>query len=183
MELDRGSCISLPTFKTEYSAFFSQGAAIMTGFGFTGYTENGGSKWNGAANVDIMRIEFPSNFKVLLDSWNMKTNIWLRECIYKRVTPKGVKPGFASSMLTFATSAFWHGFAGGYYLTFILGGFIQTAQRMVRKDIRPIFLSSNHSSTIFGSTWLKCFYDLLLFCWIWTNPLKDGDDLIGTGTY
>ena len=37
----------------------------------------------------------------------MKTNVWLRECIYKRVTPKGKKPGFMSTMLTFLTSAFW----------------------------------------------------------------------------
>ena len=37
----------------------------------------------------------------------MKTNVWLRECVYKRVTPKGKKPGFVSSLATFATSAFW----------------------------------------------------------------------------
>lgn len=37
----------------------------------------------------------------------MKTNVWLRECIYKRVTPKGQKPGNLSSMITFFTSAFW----------------------------------------------------------------------------
>jgi lysophospholipid acyltransferase len=63
--------------------------------------------WEGAANVKVLAIEFPSNFKVLLDSWNMKTNVWLRECVYKRVTPKGKKPGFRSSMITFFTSAFW----------------------------------------------------------------------------
>ena len=54
-----------------------------------------------------MQIEFAPNFKVLLDAWNVKTNVWLRECVYKRVTPKGKKPGFASSMITFFTSAFW----------------------------------------------------------------------------
>jgi len=37
----------------------------------------------------------------------MKTNIWLRECVYKRVTPAGKKPGNMSSMITFFTSAFW----------------------------------------------------------------------------
>lgn len=84
-----------------------QGASILTGLGFTGYAPSGESTWEGAANVKIDEIELPSNFKVLLDSWNINTNIWLRECIYKRVTPKGKKPGFRSSMLTFATSAFW----------------------------------------------------------------------------
>jgi lysophospholipid acyltransferase len=52
-------------------------------------------------------IEWPPNFKVLLDSWNMKTNVWLRETMYKRVARKGRKPGFKSSMVTFITSAFW----------------------------------------------------------------------------
>lgn len=54
-----------------------------------------------------MQIEFPPNFKVLLDSWNMKTNIWLRECIYKRVAIKGQRPGNRVTMITFLTSAFW----------------------------------------------------------------------------
>ncbi|KAK0191425.1 endoplasmic reticulum protein [Armillaria mellea] len=111
----------------------TEGASILTGLGFTGYNASGTSTWTGAANV-------PSNFKVLLDSWNMKTNVWLRECVYKRVTPKGKKPGFASSMITFATSAFWHGVAGGYYLTFILGGFITTAGRLARANIRPLVM-------------------------------------------
>jgi len=84
-----------------------QGACILTGLGFNGYSKTGETLWNRAANVDIMNIEFTPNFKVLLDSWNMNTNIWLRNCVYKRVTPKGKKPGFGSSMITFLTSAFW----------------------------------------------------------------------------
>lgn len=92
-----------------------QGASIQTGLGFTGYTKTGGTSWEGAANVDIMNIEFAPNLKVLLDSWNMKTNVWLRECVYKRVTPKGKKPGFRSSLATFATSAFWVCFRCRHY--------------------------------------------------------------------
>lgn len=95
--------------RTKYYGIWTltEGAAILTGFGFTGYTPTGKSTWRGAANLDVLNVEFAPNFKVLLDSWNMKTNTWLRECIYKRVTPKGRKPGFKSSMLTFGTSAFW----------------------------------------------------------------------------
>ena len=85
----------------------NQGAAVLTGLGFTGYDSSGNSRWNDASNVDILGIEFPTGFKGLIDSWNIKTNIWLRECVYKRVTPKGKKPGFWSSMATFGTSAFW----------------------------------------------------------------------------
>ncbi|KAF9076609.1 MBOAT, membrane-bound O-acyltransferase family-domain-containing protein [Rhodocollybia butyracea] len=128
--------------RTKYYAIWTltEGASILTGYGFTGFTPTGQSTWNGAANVIPIVIEFPSNFKVLLDSWNMKANVWLRECVYKRVTPKGQKPGFWSSMLTFATSAFWHGAQIGYYLTFLMGGFITSAARLARVNFRPFFL-------------------------------------------
>ncbi|KAJ7667617.1 endoplasmic reticulum protein [Mycena polygramma] len=118
----------------------TEGASILTGLGFTGVSPTGDTLWNGAANVNVLVIEFPSNFKVLLDAWNMKTNVWLRECVYKRVTPKGKKPGFRSSMITFGTSAFWHGMASGYYLSFITGGFITTIGRLARANIRPLVL-------------------------------------------
>jgi len=95
--------------RTKYYAVWTlaEGISILTGSGFTGFGPAGESRWEGAANVDIFRIEFAPNFKVLLDSWNMKTNVWLRECVYKRVTPKGKKPGFKSTVITFGTSAFW----------------------------------------------------------------------------
>ncbi|KAI6004231.1 MBOAT, membrane-bound O-acyltransferase family-domain-containing protein [Pisolithus albus] len=134
----------------------TEGASILTGHGFTGYSPSGESLWEGAANVRIQTIEFPPNFKVLLDSWNINTNVWLRECIYKRVTPKGKKPGFRSSMLTFLTSAFWHGIAPGYYLTFVFGGFITAAARLCRSGFRPLVLPSPGAPT----TTVKRIYDL-----------------------
>ena len=120
----------------------------------------------------MLEIELPSNFKVLLDSWNMNTNIWLRECVYKRVTPKGKKPGLRSTLITFATSAFWvrlvfacwydvdekvqHGIAIGYYVTFILGGFITYVGRKCRAGFRPLVLPPPGAPT----TWAKRVYDL-----------------------
>ncbi|KAH9999482.1 hypothetical protein BJV77DRAFT_1058480 [Russula vinacea] len=66
------------------------------------------------------------------------TNVWLRECVYKRVTPKGKKAGFKSSMLTYLTSAIWHGISAGYYFTFLLGGFVTTVARLARSTFRPL---------------------------------------------
>ena len=85
----------------------TEGASILTGLGFTGYGPSGVATWNGAANVDVWKIEVPENFKMVVDSWNINTNVWLRECVYKRVTPKGEKAGFKSSTLTYLTSAIW----------------------------------------------------------------------------
>ena len=139
----------------------TEGASILTGLGFTGYSPSGVATWNGAANVDVLKIELPENTKMLIDSWNIKTNVWLRECVYKRVTPKGQKAGFQSSMLTYLTSAIWvcilfllshakmliaslplgqHGVSPGYYLTFLLGGFLTTVARLARSTIRPLVL-------------------------------------------
>ncbi|KAH7931427.1 MBOAT-domain-containing protein [Leucogyrophana mollusca] len=145
--------------RSKYYAVWTltEGASILTGLGFTGFGPSGESLWEGAANVKVLEIEVPSNFKVLLDSWNMNTNVWLRECIYKRVTPKGKKPGFRSSMLTFATSAFWHGIASGYYLTFLFGGFVTTAGRLCRANLRPLVLPPPGAP----STISKRIYDVL----------------------
>jgi len=92
----------------------TEGASILTGLGFSGFAVTSPAEknklvpqWNGAANVIVSEIEFPSNFKVLLDSWNMKTNVWLRECVYKRVAPAGKKPGISATILTYLTSALW----------------------------------------------------------------------------
>lgn len=54
-----------------------------------------------------MNIEFAPNVKVLLDNWNINTNTWLRNSVYKRLAPPGKKPGALVTMYTFMTSAIW----------------------------------------------------------------------------
>ncbi|KAI0269304.1 MBOAT, membrane-bound O-acyltransferase family-domain-containing protein [Gloeopeniophorella convolvens] len=139
----------------------TEGASILTGHGFTGYAPSGASLWDGAANVDVWRIELPENFKGLIDSWNMKTNVWLRECMYKRVTPKGKKAGFRSSMLTYLTSAIWHGCSAGYYITFVFAGFVTTVGRLARSTFRPLVLPAGADPKAPPpQTLLKTLYDI-----------------------
>lgn len=95
------------------------------------------TKWDRCQNVDVLGVELAQNWKELLDHWNMNTNIWLRNNVYKRVAKRGRKPGFKSTMFTFLTSAFWHGVAPGYYIAFIMGGFCQSVARSLRKSLRP----------------------------------------------
>jgi lysophospholipid acyltransferase len=42
----------------------TEGAAIQTGIGFSGYAASGASEWNGAANINVRNIELGENFKV-----------------------------------------------------------------------------------------------------------------------
>lgn len=45
----------------------------------------------------------------------MSAEIWLRSCIYERLPFKNKS---LNQLLTFMVSSFWHGFYGGYYLSF-----------------------------------------------------------------
>ena len=108
----------------------TEGACILSGMGYKGIDPKSGRvQWDKLRNVNPWGIESAQNSRAYLENWNINTNNWLRNCIYLRVTPKGKKPGFRASLATFVTSAFWHGFYPGYYLTFILAAFVQTAAK------------------------------------------------------
>ncbi|SNX82789.1 related to ALE1 - broad-specificity lysophospholipid acyltransferase [Melanopsichium pennsylvanicum] len=130
--------------RTKYYGIWSltDGACILSGLGYNGVNAvNGKTRWDRCKNVDIAKIEFANNWKELLDAWNMNTNVWLRNNVYKRIARPGKKPGFKSTMTTFCTSAFWHGLEPGYYLSFVLAGFMQSAAKMLRRHVRPLFFA------------------------------------------
>lgn len=63
------------------------------------------------------------HFREKVKSWNMSVQSWLEKCIYVRYrTPEEYKknPSARSrgQLLVLLTSAFWHGFYAGYYLSF-----------------------------------------------------------------
>lgn len=108
----------------------TEGACILSGMGYKGLDlKTSVPQWNRLQNVNPWGIESAQNSRAYLENWNMNTNNWLRNYMYLRVTPKGKKPGFRASLATFVTSAFWHGFYPGYYLSFLLAAFIQTVAK------------------------------------------------------
>lgn len=119
----------------------SEGACILAGMGYNGFDPvTAKVSWNRLQNIDPWQVEFAQNPRGYLAGWNMNTNNWLRNSVYLRVTPRGKKPGFRASLITFATSALWHGFYPGYYLTFVLASLIQTVAKHFRRLVRPFFL-------------------------------------------
>lgn len=108
----------------------TEGACILSGIGYNGFDPvTGKISWDRVRNIYPWGVEGAQNTRAYLGNWNIKTNTWLRNYIYLRVTPMGKKPGFRASMATFVTSAVWHGFYPGYYLTFVLASFIQTVAK------------------------------------------------------
>jgi lysophospholipid acyltransferase len=108
----------------------TEGACILAGIGYKGVdSKTGKADWGRLTNIKPLGVELAQNSHAYLGNWNINTNHWLRNYVYLRVTPKGKKPGFRASMATFVTSAFWHGFEPGYYMTFMLASFIQTVAK------------------------------------------------------
>ncbi|MCJ1227060.1 lysophospholipid acyltransferase [Toensbergia leucococca] len=150
------------TSRLKYYGLWSltEGACILSGLGYNGVdTKTGQVKWNRLQNINPWSVETAQNSRAFLEGWNINTNLWLRNYMYLRVTPKGKKPGFRASLATFATSAFWHGFYPGYYLTFVLGAFIQTIAKNFRRYVRPFFLTPDgkHSAPN------KRYYDIMSY--------------------
>ncbi|KAK9584027.1 Lysophospholipid acyltransferase [Aspergillus fumigatus] len=148
------------TTRTKYYGVWSltEGACILSGLGYNGFDPKTGKVfWNRLENIDPWSLETAQNSHGYLGSWNKNTNHWLRNYVYLRVTPKGKKPGFRASLATFTTSAFWHGFYPGYYMTFILGSFVQTGAKNIRRYIRPFFLTPDGAKPLPT----KRYYDIL----------------------
>ncbi|KAI1384490.1 MBOAT-domain-containing protein [Hypoxylon trugodes] len=131
------------TARTKYYGVWSlaEGSCVLAGLGYNGVDPvTGRVSWNRLQNINEWGVESAQNSRAYLENWNMNTNKWLRYYIYLRVTPRNKKPGFRASMATFVTSAFWHGFYPGYYLTFVLASFVQQAAKNFRRYVRPFFL-------------------------------------------
>ncbi|ORZ37258.1 MBOAT, membrane-bound O-acyltransferase family-domain-containing protein [Catenaria anguillulae PL171] len=92
-------------------------------------------------------------FKGVIDNWNMGTASWLKHSVYLRLTPPGTRPTALTTIATYATSAIWHGFYPGYYLTFISGALITETAKILRRTLRPRAVAT-------GSATIKLAYDV-----------------------
>lgn len=107
-------------------------------------------------NVNILEIETAQNIYQITNNWNICTNEWLKDHIYKRSIILGFKKQH-STYITNIVSALWHGFYPGYIITFVTGGMLTELGRLIRSQIRPYFLSKNESKFDI----LKKMYDMI----------------------
>jgi lysophospholipid acyltransferase len=114
----------------------SEASSSLTGISFNGYDANKTPIFNASENVNVYNIEFAQNMKMLTDSWNKYTNLWLKHTIYTRVN-------YGSTFATYLGSAFWHGFHPGYYLTFVSAALVTASARIVRRHLRPLFIQKS----------------------------------------
>jgi len=81
------------------------------------YMENEGEPdWKGSANVKLRRLESATRFGHYIEAFNINTNQWVMNYVYKRLrflNNKNISQGVALLFL-----AVWHGWHSGYYITF-----------------------------------------------------------------
>ena len=107
--------IQLSAFLTRCKYYFiwylSEGACILSGFGFNGVV-GGVPQWDKLNNVNVLDCELAQSYKQLSENWNIGANHWLRHYVYLRFNP----PGSTSTTLkTYIVSSMWHGFHPGFY--------------------------------------------------------------------
>lgn len=93
----------------------AEGSCILSGFGFNGFDKDGKARWNRLCNIDVPGLEKSQSMKEASVAWNIGVNNWLRHYIYFRITPPGTSATSLAALLTYTTSAVWHGFHPGYY--------------------------------------------------------------------
>eukprot|EP00798_Chlamydomonas_sp_ICE-L_P022213 gene22213-29276_t len=103
--------------KLAFAWKLSETALTLSGVNFTGYVKQD----DGSEKATCARL-CPGH-------WNIQTGVWLRRCVYERITPKGKKPGFVQLMTTQLASAIWHGLSPGYLMFFASTALLSTPRQ------------------------------------------------------
>ncbi|XWS20686.1 hypothetical protein CRYUN_Cryun31cG0124200 [Craigia yunnanensis] len=113
----------------------SEAAIIISGLGFSGWTESSPPKpkWDRAMNVDILGVELAMSSVLLPLVWNIQVSTWLRHYVYERLIMKGKKPGFFQLLATQTVSAVWHGLYPGYMLFFVQSALMIAGSRVIHR--------------------------------------------------
>lgn len=97
---------------------FAEGVCAISGLSYQPAVEGEEKEpdWKGCANVRLTRLESATRFAHYIEAFNINTNAWAMDYVYKRLKFVGSK--HISQMATLAFLAVWHGWHSGYYLLF-----------------------------------------------------------------
>ena len=93
-----------------------KGTVSVPGLAYNGKGEDGTPIWNGVENVKLSTFENTTEFTHYIQSFNINTNHWSGQYIYKRLKFLGNRQ--ISQLATLGFLAVWHGFHSGYYVCF-----------------------------------------------------------------
>lgn len=128
---------------------------IIFGLTYNGKDKEGSDKWDGCANVNLLTFENATEFNHYIMSFNINTNHWCAEYIYKRLKFLGSK--LYSQLATLAFLAVWHGLHSGYYLCFFQEFIIMYLEKDVSTFCKNClnFLRDSHDRLFFFFLFLQ----------------------------
>jgi len=97
----------------------AEGVCVVSGLSFNGMVEVSDkpmADWTGCANVKLRRLESATMFGHYIEAFNINTNSWVMNYVYKRL--RFLNNKYMSQMGALVFLAVWHGWHSGYYLTF-----------------------------------------------------------------
>ena len=140
------ACVYITRWRYYAGWYLAEASCVFMGFGFvrqqTGREavkkeEEQAAEpcWDGVCNVRWEKVDWPESVKSLVDNWNMCTQQWLAHYVYARTGN--------SLLITYGTSAFWHGFYPGYYLFFLCMPLLTKVNRLCYRRVSPRFVRSD----------------------------------------
>ena len=109
----------------------ADGAVAITGLGYDGRERTEWNlKWDRVVNVKPLKYENCEKFTDLVDCFNITTNVWCKNYVYKRcLRAFNHKP--LSHLITMGFLAIWHGLSSGYFLCFFFELFPITFEKEI----------------------------------------------------
>ncbi|XP_055858144.1 lysophospholipid acyltransferase 5 [Episyrphus balteatus] len=146
-----------------------EGALMCTGFTYAGKTSDGKSDWSGCSNIKLILLETGSKMAHYVQSFNVNTNSWVAQYIYKRL--KFLNNRMISYVAALAFLAVWHGFHSGYYIAFAMEYAIITFEKQCEtiyaKDVIPKYgdiLNNSKACKVISFVLLKI-YNIMFMGW------------------
>lgn len=106
----------------------------LVGFSYNGQTDDNKPNWFGCSNVKLWLLETGITMQDYVHSFNVNTNLWVGQYIYKRL--KFLNNRLLSYAGALIFLAVWHGFHSGYYMSFALEFIVVTTEKQVKNTIQ-----------------------------------------------
>ncbi|XP_052894137.1 lysophospholipid acyltransferase 5 [Anopheles moucheti] len=119
----------------------AEGAAVIYGLTYIdakpGEREYCSDELSGCSNIKVGVFENTSKYGHYVESFNVQTNTWVANYVYKRL--RFLNNRMLSHLGALFFLAVWHGFHSGYYITFLLEFMVIRME----KEVEPIFAKSD----------------------------------------
>ncbi|KAK5965323.1 Lysophospholipid acyltransferase 5 [Trichostrongylus colubriformis] len=131
-----------------------EGAAILNGLGYNGKDEQGKDRWDGVRDVQVWLWEMGHDFSSAIQSFNVGTNTFAKNHIFRRLRWLNSKP--AAHLVTLGYLAIWHGYHLGYFFLFFFefGCVVAQEQLYALIDRTPGWAEFNAKPAVRPFLWL-----------------------------